>query len=55
MGEPVERLLAAIRRLSPAERREFLFRLEEEEWYRSLVQAMLQEWDNPQDDAYNRL
>lgn len=55
MSEPVERLLAALHQLPDADKREFLERLDEEGWYRTLVRHMQAEWDNPRDDSYNNL
>ena len=36
-------------------KREFLARLEDEGWYRTMVRHMQAEWHNPRDDAYNNL
>lgn len=55
MSKPIDRLLEEFRRLPEEEKREFLTRIEEDGWYRTIVRHMQQEWDNPRDDAYNNL
>ncbi len=55
MSEPIERLLEAFHRLPDSDKRQFLERLEEEGWYRTMVRHMQADWDNPRDDAYNNL
>lgn len=55
MSGPIDPLLQAFHRLPDSVKREFLERLGEEGWYRSMVRHMQAEWDNPRDDAYNNL
>lgn len=55
MSEPIERLLEAFRQLPDSDKREFLERLDEEGWYRTMVRHMQAEWGNSRDDAYNNL
>lgn len=53
MSEAIDRLLEAVHRLPDSDKREFLARLEDEGWYRTMVRHMQAEWHNPHDDAYN--